>query len=63
MTDFDQILSALNELNLKVDRVETKLDAVETILSNYVKATGEDLDRVRTRLDKIERPTNGLHVV
>jgi hypothetical protein len=63
MTDLDQILDAITQLSLKVDRVETKLDAHEALVANYVRATGEDLDKVRDRLERIERPKNGLHLV
>ena len=67
MTTAELKLEAISQQNDRIEaqnnRIEQKLEAIESLLANYVQATGSDLDKIRNRLDRIERPTNGLHVV
>lgn len=61
LTKLDAIAAQNVRIEAQNARLEAKQETIEDLLANYVQATGEDLDRVRSRLDRIERPTNGLN--
>lgn len=54
-----------DEIKLELSRVHDKLDRIEALLTNYTREVFLDFERVKLRIDNLERakPSNGANGV